>query len=412
MTRSRAASLLCAFALALGACACKKPAPRAAEPVPEPVSAVDWTKASRSPRTLEGVYDATGGDGWRWAAPKFAVLLDPPEKAARPAFLELDFLPPQELMGEGAVTLRVSVNGVPLASKQYSKSERRQETWEVPAAALAKAPARIEFETDRSFRAPNGDARGLIVLRAELKVLEDTQAFKDDALRRAREAYRKILESRQEQMPPGKQHGLIRLFHDTPVWKSTWFHGERIVKNPLDLWVVEQLIHEIRPRYIVETGTLRGGSALFFAQALYGLALTDSRVLTVDIGNYCQAAEAHPLWRFVRFFHGSSTDPRIVAEIAELTRGHSTLVTLDSDHSMKHVLNELRMYAPLVSPGSYIIVEDTHMDGAGGDQPGPLAAVDQFLREDAGKDFERDLRLESFIMSWNTGGWLRRKKSP
>ncbi len=131
--------------------------------------------------------------------------------------------------------------------------------------------------------------------------------------------------------------------------------------------------------------------------------------MTVDIGYYCQAAAAHPLWSMVRFFHGSSTDPRIVADIGRLARGHTTLVTLDSDHSMKHVLNELRLYAPLVSPGSYIVVEDTHLDGSGGGEPGPLAAVEQFLREDAGKDFERDLRLESFIMSWNTGGWLRRK---
>lgn len=409
MNRSRAASLLCSAAVALAVCACKKPAPRpAAAPQPS-VSAIDWTKPERSPRVLEGVYDDTGGAGWRWTAQKFSVLLDPPEKPTRPAFLELDFSPPQELTGQGPVTLRVAVNGVALESKQYSKTGRRQETWEVPAAALAKAPARVEFETGRSFRAPNGEVRALIVLRAELKVLEDTQAFKQEALRRAQETYRKILESRKDLMPPDKQHALIRFFHDTPVWKSTWFHGERIIKNPLDLWMVEQLIYEIRPRYIIETGTLRGGSALFYAQALYGLGLTESRVLTVDIGHYCQAAAAHPLWRLVRFFHGSSTDPRIVAEIANLARGHATLVTLDSDHSMKHVLNELRMYAPLVSPGSYIIVEDTHLDSASGDDPGPLAAVEQFLREDAGKDFERDPRMESFIMSWNTGGWLRRK---
>ncbi len=243
MIRLRAASLPCALALALVACACKKAAPRPEQTPPAPISSLDWTTHGHSPRVLEGVYDAREDTGWRWTAPKFAVLLDPPETPARPAFLELDFATPRELVGDGsAVTLRVSVNGVPLEARSYSAPERRQEVWKVPAAALAKAPARVEFETSRSFRAADGSERALIVLRVELKALEDTKEFKAEALRRARGAYGKILESRKDKMPAAQQHALIRLFHDTPVWKSTWFHGERIVKNPLDLWVIEQLI--------------------------------------------------------------------------------------------------------------------------------------------------------------------------
>jgi cephalosporin hydroxylase len=165
---------------------------------------------------------------------------------------------------------------------------------------------------------------------------------------------------------------------------------------------------------VIETGTLYGGSALYYVQALHGLGLTTSRVLTVDIADNTLAASRHPLWSWVQFFHGSSTDPRIVEEIARLTRGTRTVVTLDSDHSMKHVLAELRLYGFMVSPGSYIIVEDTHMDGSrthgfSPDTPGPLAAVEQFLHEDAGKEFEQDLTREPFIMTWNPGGWLKRK---
>ena len=79
---------------------------------------------------------------------------------------------------------------------------------------------------------------------------------------------------------------------------------------------------------------------------------------------------------------------------------------------MNHVLNELRLYLPLVSPGSYIVVEDTHFDaiptfpeqGAG-----PTAAVNVFLQEDLGKRFEQHLAREALVMTFNPGGWLRKK---
>jgi cephalosporin hydroxylase len=94
-----------------------------------------------------------------------------------------------------------------------------------------------------------------------------------------------------------------------------------------------------------------------------------------------------------------------------MVQGHRTIVTLDSDHSMKHVLAELHAYAPMVSRGSYLVVEDTHIDGiptqpdAG---PGPMAAVQRFLSGDEGKDFKADLSREALIMTFNPGGWLRR----
>ncbi len=79
---------------------------------------------------------------------------------------------------------------------------------------------------------------------------------------------------------------------------------------------------------------------------------------------------------------------------------------------MKHVLNELHAYAPMVPRGSYLIVEDTHMDGvptAPDFGPGPMAAVQQFLSEEQGKSFEQDFSREALIMTFNPGGWLKRK---
>jgi cephalosporin hydroxylase len=214
-------------------------------------------------------------------------------------------------------------------------------------------------------------------------------------------------------MPVEKQKEMMKLFHEIPTWTETWFHNVRIEKNPLDLWMMQQIMYETQPEFIVETGTFRGGSALYWAHTLNGLGLENSRVLTVDIQDLTATASTHPLWKkYVTFFKGSSTDPKIVAEIAKRTQGHRTIVTLDSDHSMKHVYEELKAYAPMVNSGSYLVVEDTHMDGvptAPDFGPGPLAAVQKFLQDEEGKKFEQDLSREAFIMTFNPGGWLRRK---
>jgi cephalosporin hydroxylase len=176
---------------------------------------------------------------------------------------------------------------------------------------------------------------------------------------------------------------------------------------------MQQIAFEVRPDFIVETGTWFGGSALFWAATLQGLGLENSRVLTVDIQDFTQAAATRPLWdRHVEFFLGSSTDPAIVSRIRRRVGGRKTIVALDSDHSMRHVRNELRLYSPLVSRGSYLIVEDTHLDGAGTHPeqgPGPLAAVLEFLRQGGERDFEQDVGRESMAMTFNPGGWLRRK---
>ena len=192
-----------------------------------------------------------------------------------------------------------------------------------------------------------------------------------------------------------------------------WFHNVPIGKNPLDLWMMQQIIYETQPEFIVETGTFMGGSALYWAHTLNGMGLENSRVITVDISDLTSTASKHPLWnKYVTFLKGSSVDPAIVAQIAERVKGHKTLVTLDSDHSMQHVLNEMRAYAPLVTRGNYLVVEDTNLDGVpifpeGG--PGPMAAVQQFFKDGGNKTFTQDLSREAFIMTFNPGGWLRKK---
>jgi cephalosporin hydroxylase len=203
--------------------------------------------------------------------------------------------------------------------------------------------------------------------------------------------------------------GFHRLYYETGeaggTWKDTSFLGVTTWKVPLDLWVYQELLTELRPGLIVETGTAHGGSALYLATLCE--VLGHGEVVSVDIGHWPDRP-AHPR---LTYLTASSTDPRAVAQVAERAAGAAgVLVVLDSDHRRDHVLAELRAYAPLVSPGSYLVVEDTNVNGHPVYErfgPGPTEAVREFLAER--DDFEVDRSREKFFLTFNPGGWLRRR---
>ncbi|MBI3207429.1 MAG: class I SAM-dependent methyltransferase [Candidatus Solibacter usitatus] len=376
-----------------------------------PVTDVHITDPEHSGRLLRGFSD--GAPGWKWSAQEFAVSLDSPEDA-QGNYLSLEFGLPAELL-EQTKQVRISarVNGTALGTKQYDQTGRQAFGHPIPPALLQKSPLEISFTLDKIGKWPDGRAIGLNVVRVAILPVEEKVTSQEMHTRMAREGYGKMLAERNKQIPVTRQRELMRLFHDIPVWRNTWFHNVQIEKNPLDLWMMQQLIYEIQPDFLVETGTWRGGSALYWAHTLNGMGLENSRVITVDIQDATKTAAAHPLWKkYVTFLRGSSTDARIVAQIAALVKDRKVIVALDSDHSMKHVLEELHAYAPMVPSKSYLVVEDSHIDGvptqpdAG---PGPLAAIQKFLAEDGGKQFEQDFTREVFLMTFNPGGWLRRK---
>ena len=188
-----------------------------------------------------------------------------------------------------------------------------------------------------------------------------------------------------------------------------------MLKCPLDLWIYQELIFRLRPDLVVECGTWAGGSSLFIADLL---DLTGrGSVVTIDILSVEQvkAHYAHNLpQRFyqlhirpehprVRYLLGSSTDPAILDVVCEVAREKETvLVIADSDHSQEHTYAELQAYCHLVSPGSYFIMEDTNIL-----LEGPNAAVACFLGEHT--EFEPDLGMQKFLLTFNPGGYLRRK---
>lgn len=192
------------------------------------------------------------------------------------------------------------------------------------------------------------------------------------------------------------------LFGETRA--DTRWLGVRTDKCPLDLWIYQELLHELRPGLIVETGTAFGGSALYFA-SLCDL-LGHGRVVTIDV----QPQEHRPEHPRLEYYTGSSVAPETVEHVRKLAEEAGTvLVVLDSDHRKEHVLEELRLYAPIVTPGSYLVVEDTILNGHPVSPefgPGPMEAVEEFLR--TGPPFSPDRSREKLYLTFNPKGYLRR----
>ena len=201
-----------------------------------------------------------------------------------------------------------------------------------------------------------------------------------------------------------------RMFYNAAeTWRSSRWLDVVTWQNPNDVWIHQEIITEVKPDYIIEAGTARGGSALLWAMILAQVN-PRGKVITIDIEDQVASAKEFPLWKErVEFIKGSSTDPAIVARLAERVKGQKVLAILDSDHRKPHVLNELKAYAPMVNTGSYVIVQDTNVNGhpvRPDFGPGPMEAVDEFLASN--KAFMSDRARERFLFSMHPKGYLKR----
>lgn len=201
-------------------------------------------------------------------------------------------------------------------------------------------------------------------------------------------------------------HQFHKLYYHSPSrpWLNTHWLGIPMLKCPLDVWIYQEIIHEIKPDVIIECGTYKGGSALFFA-ALFDF-MKHGRVITIDI----QADPQRPKHERITYLLGSTVAPEVVAQVRALIQPNETVIAvLDSDHSQSYVLQEMKTYSPLVTPGSYLIVEDTSINGhpvAPQYGPGPMEAVAAFLKES--NSFVIDKSREKFFMSFNPNGYLKK----
>jgi cephalosporin hydroxylase len=191
------------------------------------------------------------------------------------------------------------------------------------------------------------------------------------------------------------------------IWSNT-FLGVPTIQNPLDVWVTHEIMYDVKPDFLIETGTLYGGSAALWATFLEQIN-PEARVITIDIQDRVTEARELPIWkRKVDFLVGSSSDPAIVADVAKRVSGRPVLVILDSDHSEEHVLRELEAYAPLVNVGSYLIVQDTggYYQPPEQEYPGGGRAINRFLQ--ANDAFEIDRDRERWVLTNNARGFVRR----
>lgn len=206
--------------------------------------------------------------------------------------------------------------------------------------------------------------------------------------------------------------------------------GRPIIQFPQDIIALNELIWEVRPDFVVETGIARGGSVINTASQLALLDIADSsvgteigslrvkrKVIAIDLDirpHNREALTGHFLSPWIELIEGSSVDTDVVGQVANwIGPGSKVMVLLDSNHTHAHVLAELQAYAPLVSPGSYCIVYDTiieHMPkGYFTDRPwdvgdNPATAILEFLRNC--DDFQVDETItDKLLLTVAPGGW-------
>ena len=210
---------------------------------------------------------------------------------------------------------------------------------------------------------------------------------------------------------PTGRRAVAQVYHQdliaqTDNFAGTKWLGQPIWQNVLDLWTIQETIGEIRPALLIEVGTNRGGSALFYAHLMD--LMDHGRLVTIDIVKLHELD--HPR---IDFLLGSSTDPAIVDQVraAAAEADGPVMVILDGDHSRDHVAAELELYAPLVTPGSVLLSQDGIIDQFwffADSRPGPLSANQDFLRRHA--EFEYDVeRNERFLLTHHPLGWMRRR---
>jgi cephalosporin hydroxylase len=198
-------------------------------------------------------------------------------------------------------------------------------------------------------------------------------------------------------------------------YEVTWL-GVPVIQVPEDVVATQELLWRVRPDVVVECGVAHGGALMLYASILE--LLGKGRVVGVDveIRKYNRLAiESHPLSHRIALIEGSSVDDAITDQVrASIRSGETVLVGLDSNHTRDHVREELERYAPLVTPGSYVVVFDTVMPlvadspRAGPDwlDDNPLEAVRDFLGSHP--EFVVDESPHRFGVTYCHSGFLRR----
>lgn len=194
--------------------------------------------------------------------------------------------------------------------------------------------------------------------------------------------------------------------------------GIPIIQYPQDIVAMQEIIWQVKPDLIIETGIARGGSLIFYA-SMFEMMGIDGEVIGIDIDirdHNRQAIESHPMAKYITMYEGSSIDKNIVEQVTQQAQGKKRiLVALDSLHTHGHVLEELELYSPLVTKDSYLVVFDTvveDMDASYSDNrpwthgDNPKTALYEFLKSN--NRFEIDTQMnDKLLISVAPDGYLK-----
>lgn len=197
-------------------------------------------------------------------------------------------------------------------------------------------------------------------------------------------------------------------------YEVNWL-GMPIIQSADDMIILQEIVFDVKPDVIVETGIAHGGSLVYFASILE--LLGKGRVIGIDIevrSHNRRLLEKHPMAKRIQIIEGNSRDTSIFKKVKKATSGKKVLVVLDSNHRKDHVLVELRMYSQLVNKGGYIIVEDTIMPKVAAYKhakdyyktDNAARAAQLFLKEN--NHFVSDKKWEKLGFTYFPNGFLKR----
>jgi cephalosporin hydroxylase len=197
---------------------------------------------------------------------------------------------------------------------------------------------------------------------------------------------------------------VLQVIQDRLMTKSTYF-GIQTLKNPFDFWIYQEIIIETKPDVIIEIGNYCGGSTLALAHICD--LLDRGSVIGLDIahGKVPDHVRKHPR---ITFIEGDAC--RSFKKVRKLIKKDDVVLIIeDSNHTYDNTLRVLDTYSTLIKPGGYFIVEDgiIHHGLDVGPNPGPYEAIETFANENS--DYEIDRSRESFLITWNPKGYLKRR---
>lgn len=193
----------------------------------------------------------------------------------------------------------------------------------------------------------------------------------------------------------------------------TWL-GRPIIQFPQDIIAIQEIIWRIKPDLIIEIGIAHGGSLILSASILELIGHGSVVGIDVDIRKHNRIEiEKHPLYKRIKMIEGSSVDKKTIKEVYKLAKDRKKImIVLDSFHTHKHVLKELKLYSPLVTKGSYLVVFDTMVEDMPEhfftDRPwdrgnNPKTAVLEFLKTNKRFKIDRDMENKLLITSCPSG---------